>query len=28
VMGRYGNLGGTVKGSRYEATYTAESSYQ
>jgi hypothetical protein len=28
VMGRYGNLGGTVKGSRYEATYTADSSYQ
>ncbi|WP_373230178.1 hypothetical protein [Cohnella sp.] len=28
VMGRYGDLGGTVKGSRYEATYTADSSYQ
>lgn len=28
VMGHYGNLGGTVKGSRYEATYTADSSYQ
>ncbi len=28
VMGRFGDLGGTVKGNRYEATYTAESSYQ
>ncbi|MCD9024028.1 hypothetical protein [Cohnella silvisoli] len=28
VMERYGNLGGTVKGNRYEATYTADSSYQ
>lgn len=28
VMGKYGNLGGTVKGNRYEATYTADSSYQ
>jgi len=28
IMGRYGNLGGTVKGNRYEATYVADSSYQ
>jgi hypothetical protein len=28
VMGRYGDLGGTVKGNRYEAAYIAESSYQ
>jgi hypothetical protein len=28
VLGRYGNLGGSVKGNRYEATYTADSSYQ
>ncbi|WP_239614772.1 hypothetical protein [Cohnella mopanensis] len=28
VMGRMGNLGGTVKGNRYEATYSADSSYQ
>ncbi|KIL35888.1 hypothetical protein SD71_10900 [Cohnella kolymensis] len=28
VLGRAGSLGGTVKGSRYESTYTADSSYQ
>lgn len=28
VMGRFGDLGGTVKGNRYEATYIADSSYQ
>jgi hypothetical protein len=28
VMGRYGDLGGTVKGNRYEAAYVADSSYQ
>ncbi|TVX98222.1 hypothetical protein [Cohnella terricola] len=28
IMGRFGNLGGTVKGNRYEATYVADSSYQ
>ncbi|QMV43362.1 hypothetical protein [Cohnella cholangitidis] len=28
VMGRFGDLGGTVKGNRYEATYNADSSYQ
>ncbi|MDB4866172.1 MAG: hypothetical protein JWR03_505 [Cohnella sp.] len=28
VMGRVGQLGGTVKGNRYEASYTADSSYQ
>ncbi|MNF07920.1 hypothetical protein D3C80_2082070 [compost metagenome] len=28
VMGRFGDLGGTVKGNRYEATYSADSSYQ
>jgi hypothetical protein len=28
VMGRYGDLGGTVKGNRYEAVYVADSSYQ
>ncbi|QJD87405.1 hypothetical protein [Cohnella herbarum] len=27
AMGRFGNLGGTVKGNRYETTYTADSSY-
>ncbi len=28
MMGRTGHLGGTVKGNRYEADFTAESSYQ
>lgn len=28
LLGRVGNLGGTVIGNRYESTYTAESSYQ
>ncbi|TJY40924.1 hypothetical protein E5161_14505 [Cohnella pontilimi] len=28
VMGRAGRLGGTIKGNRYEAVYTADSSYQ
>lgn len=28
VLGRTGQLGGTVKGNRYEATYAAEHSYQ
>ncbi|WP_256760702.1 hypothetical protein [Cohnella sp. WQ 127256] len=28
VMNRFGNLGGTVKGNRYEATSIADSSYQ
>jgi hypothetical protein len=28
TMGKIGDLGGTIKGNRYEATYTADSSYQ
>lgn len=28
ILGRTGSLGGTVKGNRYESTYTADSSYQ
>ncbi|TFE28200.1 hypothetical protein [Cohnella luojiensis] len=28
AMGRLGDLGGTIKGNRYEATYTADISYQ
>ncbi|RED54758.1 hypothetical protein [Cohnella lupini] len=28
MLGKFGDLGGTVKGNRYESTYTADSSYQ
>jgi hypothetical protein len=28
IIGRYGGLGGTVRGGRYEATYTADMAYQ